>query len=119
MFPQGRLISAPCDDRFHVQKLPAQHSQNNKVLFKSRLHVLHDLGTMSQSLLEVATFSEHADVGAPFHLTNHPSTRVGRDRLCQLCDGRFHVFKVLWTVPVDLVLQESPIDNNLRGSGQV
>ena len=41
--------------------------------------------------------------GALFHVTNHPSTRVGRDRLRQLCDGRFHVFKVLWTVPVNLV----------------
>ena len=104
----------------HTKKLVySKHSQSNQVLLKSRLHFLHDLGTISQSLLEVATFSEHVEVGAPFHFTNHPFTRVGRDRLCQLCDGRFHVFKVLWTIPVDLVLQESPIDKNIRGSGQV
>ena len=63
---------------------------------------------MPQSLLEVAIFSEHGEVSAPFHLTDHPFTSVDRDRLCELCDGRFHVFKVLWTVPVDLILQEPP-----------
>ena len=92
----------------HTKKrVYSKHSQNNSVLCNSLFHFLQDLDTMSQSLIEVATFSEHAKVGAPFYLTDHSSTRVDRDCLCQLCDGRFHVFKVLWTVPVDLVFQES------------
>ena len=74
---------------------------------------------MSQSLPEVATFSEHTEAGAPFHLTDHPSARVGRaivfaNRvMAMLMSLRFfRLFLYIWSF-------RNLIDKNLRASGQV